>query len=56
MALKFVNITVPVTLKCDPDDKEDLQVRLYEYLSVLMEEGELDYILEEEEDDLELED
>lgn len=54
--LKILKVNVPVTLKADPDDREDIQERLFEHLQIGIEEGELDFdVMDEESEELEME-
>jgi hypothetical protein len=53
--LKMLKINVPVVLKADPNDGESVREALYEHLQIGMEEQDLDYSVEDEEDNEELE-
>jgi hypothetical protein len=53
--LKLLKLTVKVGIKADSDDEDDIRERLYEHLQVSMEENELNYEIEEDEEDSEIE-
>ena len=54
--LKILKINVLVTLKADPDDREDIKERLFEFLQIGIEDGELDFeVLDDESEELESE-
>lgn len=48
MALKILKINIPLELKGDPQDKDDLRDRIYETLQILMEDEELDFVIDED--------
>ena len=54
--LKMLKVQINVDLKADPSDEEDLKDRLYSALGLLMEEEELEYTFDTDEEELELED
>jgi hypothetical protein len=56
MALKLIKLTIPMEIKADPNDSDDMKERIYETLQVLMESDELSWNLDEEQEDAELED
>lgn len=54
--LKILKINVPVTLKADPDDQDDLRERLFEHLQIGIEGGDLDFdVMDEESEEVEME-
>lgn len=54
--LKIVKIKVSVELKADVSDSDDVRERLYETLQVALDSEDLNYEIEEDEEELELED
>jgi hypothetical protein len=53
--LKIIKVRVSVELKADTSDEDDVRERLYETLQVALDNEELNYELEEDEEELELE-
>lgn len=52
MALKLVKVTIPMEVKADLSDPDDLKHRIYESLQVLLESEELEYVLGDDEEEL----
>lgn len=55
MALKILKVNVPLVLKGDPQDPDDLRNRVFETLALGIEGDDLEFVVEEDEDDAELE-
>jgi hypothetical protein len=53
--LKMLKVTIALEIKGDPDDQDDLRDRLYEVLQVAMEDEELEFIVDEEQEELDVE-
>ena len=51
MALKLLKVVVNLELKADPNDSEDLRERVMETLQMLMESEELEFSLDEEQEE-----
>ena len=54
--LKILKINIPLQLKADPDDLEDIKDRLFCFLENAIEEQELDFEVLEDEEEVENED
>ena len=54
--LKILKINIPLQVKADPDDQDDLRDRVFCYLENAIEEGELDFEVLEDEEEVENED
>jgi hypothetical protein len=52
MALKLVKANIALELKCFSNDPEDVKERLYEALQILIENDELNYTIDEDEEEL----
>lgn len=55
MALKFLKINVSLLVKGDPTDTDDLKDRVYENLQLSMEDDNLEFVVEEDEDESDVE-
>jgi hypothetical protein len=53
MALKLLKVTVNLEVKADKNDEESLKETVYEALQMLMESDELNYTLDEDEEEVE---
>jgi hypothetical protein len=49
MALKLVKVNIQVELKVDSSDPEDVRDRLFEYLTIGIDDGDLAFTVEEDE-------
>lgn len=49
MALKLVKVNIQVELKVDSSDPEDVRDRLFEYLTIGIDDGDLVFTVEEDE-------
>ena len=48
MALKLLKVSVNIEVKADPSDQEDLKARVYDALQILLESEELEFVLDDE--------
>ena len=55
MALKILKVSINFTVKGDPEDQDDLMHRVYEVLQIAMESEDLDFSVDDDQEDLEME-
>ena len=53
MALKLLKVSVVLEVKADRSDPEDLRERVYDQLQMLVESDELEFSLDEDEEEIE---
>lgn len=53
MALKLFKVLITLEIKADKGDSDDTKERVYEQLQMLMESEELDFVVDEEEEEIE---
>jgi len=56
MAFKLLKVNFSMVVKGDPNDREDLKERIYEMIQVAVENDDLEFSLDEDEEEAELED
>jgi hypothetical protein len=53
MALKLFKVQLTIEVKADKNDPDHVREQVYEQLQMLMESEELDYVLDEEDEEVE---
>lgn len=53
MALKLLKVLVTLEVKADRSDPEDVKERVYDHIQMLIESDDLEYALDEEEEEIE---
>lgn len=53
MALKLIKINIALEVKADTNDEDDLRDRIYDSLLILIENEELEFTLDEDEEEVE---